>query len=73
MAGAFHTQRLHLDSRPAPSVVAAEFRELDELEAEVRARRQRLDAYRQAHMMTERCWGIDLRGYRKEMERRAGQ
>lgn len=71
MPSPFQTVPQRLDQMPAPEIVRDLFRDLDEAEAEVRAIRRQLDECRQRHMVRERCWGIDLTAFRREIERRA--
>lgn len=71
MPGPFQTVPQSLDSMPSPQVLADLFRDLDAAEAEARQIRRQIDRYRQQHMIRERCWGIDMTAFRREIERRA--
>ncbi len=71
MTQPFQTVPQRLDQMPSPEVIADLFRDLDEAEAQVREIKRQLNECRQRHMLRERCWGIDLTAFRREIERRA--
>ncbi len=71
MPSPFQTVPQRLDQMPAPEVVRDLFRDLDEAKAQVREIERQLNECRQRHMLRERCWGIDLTAFRREIERRA--
>lgn len=71
MPSPFQTVPQRLDQMPAPEVVRDLFRDLDEAKAQVREIERQLHECRQRHMVRERCWGIDLTAFRREIERRA--
>jgi gamma-glutamyl:cysteine ligase YbdK (ATP-grasp superfamily) len=67
----FQTVPQRLEDMPPPEVIADLFRDLDEAEREARQVRAQLDQLRQRHMLRERCWGLDLNAFRREIERKA--
>jgi hypothetical protein len=70
----FRTPRLHIAPQAiAPIIVADLFRDLDEAEATARQIRAEIGRQREKFMSAERCYGMDLPAYRREIERRAGQ